>query len=258
VSYVVASGIRNRRKFDRRAILVVLAAMTLSGCSGSPHPSSPTSSTATRDNTKLAAVDVISTVKPVMQAVPGFELGGEGPDSTGGDGYVDVKYGLDGSTGYVTVGNDKVQLLQVGSTLYLSSTQDFWSPILATDKLTTPTAASLAGKWVEVPAANSQFAGLAAIADRTQMLDQLLPADTLTAEGPRQWQGASVVAFLSQKDSTFVYVAAKGLPYLLGTSTPTDSEGGTASGAVLGNFNLKVSVSAPASTDVIDLTKYVK
>jgi hypothetical protein len=88
-------------------------------------------------------------------------------------------------------------------------------------------AALLANRWLQTTTSNQDFAQLTQVADIVQLTDSLSPGGKLVKEGNATFHGQPAIGLLdTSKDGGTLYVAARGVPYILGVAGAKKKQGG--------------------------------
>jgi hypothetical protein len=150
-----------------------------------------------------------------------------------------------GASGVVSIDRLPVQLIEVGSTLYLNAGPSFWSRFGSG-----VAAQALGGKWLKAPTSTGGLAPFAALTDPGKLLAEIgADRGSLSKVATTTIDGQKVVGVHDGISQTTLYVATTGKPYPVAIVT-----GGTSHGQVRferGTFN--VSLTAPAG--VVDLAQ---
>ncbi len=158
---------------------------------------------------------------------------------------LDVTLADSGGEGTISVGGESLAVRSVGKYLYIKAGSGFWQHYA-----NATTAKLFSGRWLKTPQ-SGQFAELASLTSKQQVLSDILPGNGHLAKGSTSTiNGQPVVALIdkSQGGDT-MYVATTGQPYPIEIV-----DGGSSVGKVVfDHFNEPVTVSPPA--DSIDLVK---
>ncbi len=124
---------------------------------------------------------------------------------------VDVKVSTTGATGTSTFAGKPVELVRVGSNLYVRGAQDIIGSFLG------PKAqAAIDDKWLQIPTSLPQLAAFTSATDKRQLVTQsLTPHGTVSKDGTRTVAGHKAIAlkgFGADGNGTLL-VAATGTPY---------------------------------------------
>ncbi len=152
---------------------------------------------------------------------------------------VDVKVSTAGATGTSTFAGTPVELIRVGSNLYVRGAEDILGTFLGPK-----VKAAIDHKWVQIPTSMPQLAGLATATDVHQLLTQTLtPTGTVSKAGTTTVAGGKAVVlkgFGTDGKGTLL-VATTGKPYPLELN---DAQGKLA----FSDWNTPVTAQAPAGS----------
>ncbi|MGO9752634.1 MAG: hypothetical protein ACLP8S_25170 [Solirubrobacteraceae bacterium] len=158
---------------------------------------------------------------------------------------LDVTLASGDGEGTITVSGESLEVRSVGKYLYIKAGSDFW------EHYANAAAAKLfSGKWLKAPQ-SGQFAALAALTDKQQILGEMLAQHGQLAKGGTSTiNGQPVVALIDKaKGGGTLYIATTGKPYPIQIT----GSGASAGKVVFDAFNVPVTISPPAGS--IDLTK---
>jgi hypothetical protein len=227
------------------AVPLVASLALLAGCTSGTPTATPTSTTNGVES--KSAQEILNAAVDALGHAQSFHLVGE----TGQDPLkfgLDLVYAGDNLKGTVDYSGVPVNVVKVGSDLYVNAAQSFWSSALATflgadqQALVTQLSAQLGGAWAKAPAAAA-----ASVVPIPLSLDQLFGSDAvpapLTKGDVGTLDGKPVVTFTDGDGSKFS-VALDGQPYIVQIDT-TDGP------VKLSDFDAPVTIDAP--TGAIDL-----
>lgn len=215
--------------------------------------SSPSASASTGSLSGKSATQVLTAVEKAEQAARGVHLVGtiaEGGDTITFD--LDVSRSGDGK-GTFTEQGQVMRAVKEGSQMYVYANKAFW-----TKNASAQTAGELGGRWVTAPASDEEFSALAQFFGISRLTTELLPSDgePVVKGKPTTVGGQKVVplsAVVKTKgkaaESTTIYVAATGRPYVVKATAKNGDESGT---IVFSRYGETVRVKAPA--DALNLS----
>jgi hypothetical protein len=150
-----------------------------------------------------------------------------------------------GATGSLSASGLSFKITAVGNAIYLQGSSAFWSKFGGS-----AAAALLDGKWLKVPASNSQFGEFSALTNSSKLFQQLLDTHgSLEKVGTTTVDGRQVIGVKDKTKGGTLYVATSGPPYPIEVS-----ESGKNHGSVhFDNFNAAVTLTAPSPA--IDVSK---
>jgi hypothetical protein len=148
------------------------------------------------------------------------------------------------SKGTLTISGNDVQLIRIGDDVYIKGDPDFLKQIAGSKGA--EVADQLNGKWLKAGSAQKDSFDAFSI----DGFANLLKADSSTNATVRQSElnGAKVVV-VTQKDGSALSIANTGPAYPL----LLDSKGDDGGNVTFSDYNAAVSVTAPSSSDVLDL-----
>jgi hypothetical protein len=227
-------------------IPLVAAAALLAGCATATPPATTPTSTGPADNgvSALAPADILTKAQAALAAAKSFHMVGTTTDN-GQKVAVDLKYSGKDAAGTVDVGAVKIEIISVGTDVYLKAPDDFWSSQIPAAQAST-LLALIKGKYVKV---DSKNASVASLVDPLRPENLLKPDGTVTKGDTKTIDGAPAIALVDSSDNSKLYIATTGDP------VPLSIESGTSDGASVQfkEYNLPVMITAPATGDVFDL-----
>lgn len=256
--------------FVRPTVAVVAAALAvgvLGACgastsgSGSSTPAGAASSSASpsvsasssaSDNSATAPAALSDAALAAVKQADTFHVTAVGT-SDGQSLKIDMHYGAGVSTGSLTLGGSRIDLIEAGGKTYFKAPDEFWRKQAGAKA--DAVLAVVGGKWVLAPRDNQDFAGLVSFADRNafvaQLDDKSTPHHYVSAPG-RTIDGVDTVGVKDTTDGSVLYVARTGTPYpVLGESK--DSTGGGT--FTFGDWNQPVTADAPPADQTVDLSR---
>jgi len=233
-----------RFEFVRRSQMALVVggvgAVVLAGCGGgSSGPKDNGVSAKTAQQILDAATAAVAS-KGTVHAAGSRSAGGQ---TVSLDVHLDSTH--DSATGFVTVNGDRLDLVRIGTTLYIKA-----SPSLLQKQGATAAQASLLGnKWLKSTTTSANFA---VIADFTSANALIKPSGTIAKGATSTVDGQKVIALHDEKDGSDV-----GTLYVRTTGDPLPVEitaAGSASGALkFSDFGVAVNATAPAGA--LDLSQ---
>lgn len=153
-----------------------------------------------------------------------------------------------GGSGSLTIGGQKVEIINAAGTSYLRAPAAFWA------KAGIPQAVSdlLADRWITAPATGSSaaaFSGFTQFTDMAAIVDGLLEGIVPTDVGQRTMVDGQPAVTVLDKDGNSLAVSVTGEPYPLRFTEKTGKPGDV----VFSDWNKATTVTAPA--DTVDLAK---
>jgi hypothetical protein len=147
----------------------------------------------------------------------------------------------DRGKGSVTVNGQQVNIVRLGSTVYMSGSRQFWE-----QSVNSSAAEMFANKWIEGPITNKNFASLGQYLDYPTLMGSLLPGGNAQSNrvGTTTFDGQRVIVLkkTSGASTATAYVAATGRPYLLYLA----QTGGSSTGSLtFSGYDADVNPSAP-------------
>jgi hypothetical protein len=156
-----------------------------------------------------------------------------------------------GGRGQLSQNGLSFELIEVGETVYIKGSSDFYKHIGGK-----AAAQLLEGKWLKAPATSSNFASIGQLTNLRELVDQTL-ADhgALTKDATSTVNGQQVVGLTDKSKGGTLYIAANGKPYPVQIS-----KSGSGSGSIsFGRWNEAVTLAAPANAiDIAQLAAGAK
>lgn len=151
---------------------------------------------------------------------------------------------------------DEVQLIGTGSAFYLKADAGYWQAAGGPDG--DEMARALAGKWLKLPPKSVSRSGVGSLCDLTEMIDGMAQDDgagTITKAHPTTLDGRPVVPLIHAKpdETTTVYVAASGKPYVLKAVTPS---GDSPTTEQFTDYGRVPRISAPPASQTVDIGSF--
>jgi hypothetical protein len=251
---------------DRLFTAALAAVALLAGCSPGPSPSggSPgttsgshaaaTTSAATTPAENgiadLSAAEIAARAKDALRRADSVHIRGGG--FTEGEQFaLDMRYGRDGAVGSLTSNGQTIEVLRVGSTVYLKGSAAYWRSIGGS-----PAAELLQGRYLKVPANTPSFAEVASFTDLEKTAEQFIATDADISKSDRKTiRGLDAIGLNDPAiGGGTLYVALRGEPYPLQVAPnkgKTDETGSLDFFA----YGAPVTLTSPPADQVVDLSK---
>lgn len=200
------------------------------------------------NNSTLSGTALEQATKAAVTSAKAFRMTGsdvEGSQTIG----VDIHYGESSSRGQVTMGGQRVQLVNSGSDIYMKAGRQFWLQTAGAPDTVVPL---LQDKWVHVPTDRPGVPDLAGIVIRQRFVEGALSTpdtDTYTAGPAKTINGVPAVSFVTGSDGTIVYVPAQGTPYPI----HVENHGASAGSFDLSGWNVPFTAAPPPSDQIVEL-----
>jgi hypothetical protein len=217
-----------------RALVLILAAVLLAGCGGGKKAVAGKSS----GEASKSAAQVLADAKAATTNASAMHVAGDG-FASGRPIHVDLTIGDKGAKGSIGLGRLSFALVSVGNTDYIQGNDPFYRYFASAG-----VAQLLHGKWLKVPASNSQLAPLTgAFTSAGAFFEQIASMHgKLVNQGLTTYRGQDVVAIHDTTKSATLYVAATGKPYPIAIVKNPYGNSGT---ITFSGWNEPFSVSAP-------------
>ena len=228
-------------------IPLVAAAALLAGCQTATPPATAPTSTGPADNgvSALAPADIVTKMQSALASAKSFHMTGSFTDS-GQKVDFDLKFSGKDFVGTIDLGSGiKLDVIGVGTDIYIKAPDDFWASQLPAAQAST-ILALIKGKYVKL---DSKNASIAALVDPFRPENMTKPEGDVTKGDTKTIDGKPAIGLVDSKGGGKLYVATTGDPL------PLSIEGGSsADGTVqFTEYNVPVLVQAPAAGDVFDL-----
>jgi hypothetical protein len=245
--------------FPTRSIMVVAAAALglVAGCGGSgtgasaPTTSPSASPTPTGNGiASLPPAQILARAKTALLAAPSVHLTGN-VTSGGQQLMLDLSSsGKDGGRGTISQSGQTIEVLRIGSTVYIKADADFWRAQTGNANA----AQLLQGKYLKAPVSDPKMASIAELTQIDKYVSGLLsPTGTLTKGQQKTIRGTEAIAVvISGKGGGTLYVATNGQPYPLQITSSDPTEPGTIDFVEYGQ---PVALTPPPAEQVIDTSK---
>ncbi|HWG09551.1 MAG TPA: hypothetical protein VN672_11165 [Solirubrobacteraceae bacterium] len=227
------------------AALALLVAI-LAGCGGGSSSSS--SSSAGNGVQDKSPAEILTATKAASDAATSVHVSGS---IVSGGSPITLDMNLlagKGGRGKLSESGLSFELIQVGNTVYIKGSPEFYKHIGGS-----AAAQLLEGKWLKAPASSADFASLSRLTDLRQLVDQTLSNHgSLTKVGTSTVAGRKVVGISDKSEGGTLYIAATGQPYPI-QIVKRGSSGGK---ITFDRWNGTVALAAPANAiDVAQLQK---
>jgi hypothetical protein len=239
-----------------RSIAAAAAAAVLAlgaGCAESDSGSSgatPPSPTPTDNGVaNLPASQIMSRAQAALKKASSVHLKGK-MASEGEQFTIDLRMSDKGGTGTMTQAGQTLQLLRIGTTVYIRADEDFWRTQTGSDAA----AELLKGKYLKGTTSDPKVASLALFTDADKFVAELFsPKRTVTKGAKKTVRGVEAISLISPgKDGGTLYVATRGEPYPLQIASNTQSEPGLIDFL---DYGAPVKLTAPPADQVVDTSK---
>ncbi|MFF3324746.1 hypothetical protein [Streptomyces sp. NPDC002889] len=234
------------------------------GSGATKEPAAATSSKAPADPFEGLTADQIAE-KGIDTAKSATSVRMAGKIKTDGE-LTDLDFAVDNKgacTGKMGVEGGTAELLQAANVMYMKGNDAFWTAIIKEDGASDEEAAGAAelfkGRWMKMPAEVKSEDGMDEICDLEAMIESM-DEDKSDRKGMTKGPDAEVngqpAATVVKKDpggeTTTVYVAKEGKPYLLKIHVVGGDEPGT---MVFSDYDKPVNAVAPPADEVLDMEK---
>jgi hypothetical protein len=223
--------------------LVAVAAL-LGGCAtttGTPNATPTTTGPVDNGVAALSATDIQAKAQAALAAAKSYHLAGK-LVRQGNLATVDLKFAGKNGTGTVEVSGAQLNVVLVGTDLYLKAPDAYWSAIVP-PALSATVLPLLKGKYVKLDGSNPTYS---AQTDPYKPENLTKLNGTLT-KGDTKTIGTVPAIAVVDADGTKLYVATVGDP------VPLSIEDAKGNVATFTEYNADVTVTAPATADVLDL-----
>jgi hypothetical protein len=154
-----------------------------------------------------------------------------------------------GAKGKISEGPLSFELVRVGENVYIKGSSQFYKHFGGTEA-----AKLLQGKWLKAPAGSGEFRTLGGLTDIHALFDTLLAEErgaSLARGATSTVNGQKVVAVQNKSKGGVLYVATTGKPFPIRVS----KSGGTGGTVTFSDWNAPGTISAPAASETIDISK---
>lgn len=237
---------------------IAVAAVLAAGCGGTSDTSSssgsgPATTQAPAENgvDQLAATEILTKAKAALAKASSVHVSG----TSSGDGAelrLDLQVsGTKGGHGTIITGNNKIEVLRIGQTLYLKADGEALSGLAGN-----PEAAKLlVGKYLKGSATDAKLKDLADFTSLSEMATNFLdPGGKISKTERKTIRGMPAIGLLDDSaDGGVMYVSLQGEPYPLQlTPGPKSTEQGTLDFL---DYGKPVELTEPPADQVVDLDK---
>jgi hypothetical protein len=215
------------------AIALAVSAVVVSGCGSS------SSGASSNGEAKKTGPEVVKDAAAALAASGAAHVTGTATDpSTKQTESLDLQLQSDGTSGSITSGGTKVDIVAVGGADYIKAPASFY----VAQKATPAVAAKLGNQWVKSPSGSTfdSFTLAAISKSLSEPTDSSIEQKVTTGS----LNGQEVV-IVKQVDGSQLYVAATGKPYPLKTVNSAKSKNGAGT-VTLTDFGKQVVIKAPA------------
>ena len=220
----------------RLTVIAAAAVIALSGCGGSSD------GTKSKDLSSLSAKALLAKAKAQVDKESNVSVDGT---TTDGSSEIGIKIGYSGkdATGTVTIDGGVMSLLKVGDITYFRADDDFWKS--GSNDPPADFLATVKGRWIKA-AADSNFADLTGLADRTFLRKEVLVPDGTIAKGDSKTvNGVNCIALDDGKTGSLFVATDDARPIKI---VSTDKK----NGEMTFSYDAVDIPAAPAAADVID------
>jgi len=228
-------------------IPLVAAAALLAGCATANTPATTPTSTGPVDNgvSALAPADIVTKMQTALAAAKSFHMVGSATDN-GQKVSFDLKFSGKDFAGTIDLGGAiKLDVIGIGTDIYIKAPNDFWSSQLPSGQAAS-LLALIQGKYVKLDAKN---ANVAPLIDPFRPENMVKPEGDVTKGDTKTIDGKPAIGLVDSKGGGKLYVATTGDPLPLSIEGGSAAEGSVA----FTEYNVPVLVQAPAAGDVFDL-----
>jgi hypothetical protein len=228
-------------------IPLVAAAALLAGCATANPPATPPTSTGPVDNgvSALAPADIVTKMQTALAAAKSFHMTGSATDN-GQKVNFDLKFSGKDFVGTIDLGGAiKLDVIGIGTDVYIKAPNDFWASQLPAGQAQA-VLTLIQGKYVKLDAKN---ANVAPLVDPFRPENMTKPEGDVTKGDTKTIDGKPAIGLVDSKGGGKLYVATTGDP------VPLSIEGGSSADGTVSftDYNVPVTVQAPAASDVFDL-----
>jgi hypothetical protein len=226
-------------------LALVLTCGALAGC-GSSSKSSTSANAADNGVAGKSPEEIVAATKAAADSATSVHVSGSIVTKEGTGLTLNLEIaGSRGGRGQLSEGGASFELIQVGQTVYIKGSPDFYRRIGGA-----AAAQLLQGRWLKAPTSNPDFASIGSITNLRKLLDSALESHGTLKKGPVQTvDGRQAVGVVDTSQGGTLYVATTGRPYPVAIAK-TGKSGGKVS---FSRWNLPVSITAPANA--IDITQ---
>jgi len=216
------------------------------GETGRAKTSAAPSSTLTANGVeKLEAAEILKRARKATVSAKYMRVHGRVADEEGKK-TLDFRYaGKTRSTGWFTLGAQRVEITRVGSDIYFQGNAAFWTAAgeKAAYKL-------FKGKFIKTTADNADFKELAAFTDRTGLFDEVVKSAPGWKKGKAGEVGGVPTVVLTNSVGDRIQVATQGRPY------PLSMDGGQDNHLEYSPYGKPVEIRRPPGRNVVDMDDF--
>lgn len=208
-------------------------------------PAAPSPAVTANGVEKLGAAEILKQARKATASAKYMRVHGRVADEEGRM-TLDFRYaGKAKSTGWFTIGAQRVEITRVGSDIYFQGNAAFWTAIgeKAAYKL-------FKGKFIKTTADNADFKDLAAFTDRTGLFDEVVKAAPGWKKGETGKAGGTPSVVLTSSAGDRIQVATQGRPYVL------SMDGGQDNHLEYSAYGQPMEIRRPPARDVVDLEDF--
>jgi hypothetical protein len=220
--------------------------------SGSYGAGSPSPTPTDNGVANLSATQIMSRTQAAVKKAPSVHLKGNGV-SEGRRFGIDLRISDKSGHGTITQGSQTIELLRVGTTVYIKGDADFWRALTGN----AGTAELLKGKYLKGSMSDPKVASIAVLTQLDKFVAQLFSSNRTVTKGERKTiRGTEAISLVaSGKDGGTLYIATRGEPYPLQIVSTTQSEPGTIDFL---DYGAPVKATPPPPDQVVDTSKLGK
>jgi hypothetical protein len=224
---------------------IALTAVFLGGCATSTPGTSATSSPPGPTDNGISALtpeEILTRAQTALGAASSYRMKGEVTED-GQTAKVDLQNGGENIKGTIEFGGQTIELLKIGTDLYMKASDDFWKQFIPAGQQGVLTL--LSGKYVKVDSTNASFSSITESFDASEILKI---DGTVTKGSPKDINGKPAIGLVSGKDQSTLYIATVGEPL------PLRIEGPAGQGAIdFTDYGTTFDFTAPPTAEVFDL-----
>jgi hypothetical protein len=227
--------------------LLVVAAISLTGCSSSSNtPSASGSASApasTNDNgvSQKSAADILKATQAAAAGQSSVHAAGVSPKFSMD---LDLAKGQ-GASGTITIGTQKAQLVADSKDIYIKGSADFWKGSGGGAG-----AALLGDKWIKISLSSTTGKNFDTVSSFASLVTGSLKSSSALTKGPTGDVAGQPAISLTDATKGALWVATTGEPLPL--KVTSDSNGST---LTYSNWGAPVVIKVPTGSDVIDFSK---
>ncbi|MGP4026248.1 hypothetical protein [Actinomadura sp. 3N407] len=159
---------------------------------------------------KLAAAEILDRARKATASAKSLRMRGRLEEGSRPF-TLDFRYaGKTKATGWFKQGEERVEIIRIGDTVYLKGNDAFWKSIGGKGAVQLFT-----GKYLKTTADNADFEQLAAFTDRSSLLNEVLKAVPQWERGKTGTAGGVPAVALTSAAGDQIQIATRGRPYVL-------------------------------------------